>query len=87
MYIEDQKTELKVELTKDIKKEIVAFANTNDGTIYIGIDDSGNVIGLKNADKDLESLSGMIREGIKSDLRSEERRVGKECRSRWSPYH
>ena len=27
-------------------------------------------------------------EGILSiDLRSEERRVGKECRSRWSPYH
>ena len=22
-----------------------------------------------------------------SDIRSEERRVGKECRSRWSPYH
>ena len=22
-----------------------------------------------------------------SDERSEERRVGKECRSRWSPYH
>ena len=21
------------------------------------------------------------------DMRSEERRVGKECRSRWSPYH
>ena len=24
---------------------------------------------------------------IKSRYRSEERRVGKECRSRWSPYH
>ena len=24
---------------------------------------------------------------ILSALRSEERRVGKECRSRWSPYH
>ena len=23
----------------------------------------------------------------KSGIRSEERRVGKECRSRWSPYH
>ena len=23
----------------------------------------------------------------KDNLRSEERRVGKECRSRWSPYH
>ena len=26
-------------------------------------------------------------EVIPQDLRSEERRVGKECRSRWSPYH
>src|SRR2546422_9634281 len=25
--------------------------------------------------------------GLAEQLRSEERRVGKECRSRWSPYH
>ena|ERR1039457_7306270 len=25
--------------------------------------------------------------GLTLDARSEERRVGKECRSRWSPYH
>ena len=25
--------------------------------------------------------------GLDNLLRSEERRVGKECRSRWSPYH
>ena len=25
--------------------------------------------------------------GVKAKSRSEERRVGKECRSRWSPYH
>ena len=25
--------------------------------------------------------------GLVGDTRSEERRVGKECRSRWSPYH
>ena len=25
--------------------------------------------------------------GEKTNTRSEERRVGKECRSRWSPYH
>ena len=29
----------------------------------------------------------MVEGGGKSQLRSEERRVGKECRSRWSPYH
>lgn len=68
MYIEDEYTELKIELTKDIKKEIIAFANTKGGKIYIGIDDDGNIIGLKNSKEDLESLSRMIREGIKSDL-------------------
>ena len=25
--------------------------------------------------------------GVTVQVRSEERRVGKECRSRWSPYH
>src|SRR5258706_11389513 len=30
----------------------------------------------------------LLRESVeKGELRSEERRVGKECRSRWSPYH
>ena len=28
-----------------------------------------------------------IMEGYEHLARSEERRVGKECRSRWSPYH
>lgn len=68
MYIEDEYTELKIELTKDIKKDIIAFANTNGMKIYIGIDDGGNVIVLNNAKVDLEFLLGMIREGIKSDL-------------------
>ena len=36
--------------------------------------------GLKRGDQ-LLSVNGVVRG------RSEERRVGKECRSRWSPYH
>ena len=35
----------------------------------------------------LDSYSGLFDEIIIVDTRSEERRVGKECRSRWSPYH
>ena len=30
---------------------------------------------------------GIVRRGTACRSRSEERRVGKECRSRWSPYH
>src|SRR2546425_10628286 len=33
-------------------------------------------------------LGGVARRELEvRDVRSEERRVGKECRSRWSPYH
>ena len=34
--------------------------------------------------KDIRLLPSRFRDNM---LRSEERRVGKECRSRWSPYH
>ena len=30
---------------------------------------------------------GELVKALLTDKRSEERRVGKECRSRWSPYH
>src|SRR2546425_13256610 len=32
-------------------------------------------------------MTRQIREYLEETGRSEERRVGKECRSRWSPYH
>ena len=68
MYIESETVELKQELTKNIKKEIVAFANSKGGTIYIGITDTGEILGLKDIKSDIESLSGMIREGIIGNL-------------------
>ena len=38
--------------------------------------------------EELASLYGQrVRLGAHGPCRSEERRVGKECRSRWSPYH
>src|SRR5256885_16443023 len=32
-------------------------------------------------------LGGLTAQGLSVVARSEERRVGEECRSRWSPYH
>ena len=42
--------------------------------------------GIVNAAKVLNLTPSAISQSIQK-LRSEERRVGKECRSRWSPYH
>ena len=39
----------------------------------------------KGALENIEGVKGVFE--ASGQLRSEERRVGKECRSRWSPYH
>ena len=47
-------------------------------------DDEGAEEKFKEANEAFEVLSDGQKRGR---YRSEERRVGKECRSRWSPYH
>ena len=51
-------------------------------------------IGLRSSSKTEVENTGLNRlvyqdqfQTLNQELRSEERRVGKECRSRWSPYH
>src|SRR3712207_107933 len=47
------------------------------------------VLDMLTEDDDLYLVMEYVPGGTLSDIleRSEERRVGKECRSRWSPYH
>ena len=45
-------------------KWICGFANAQGGTIYIGIDDSGKVVGEKNIKKLLEDLPNKIQSGL-----------------------
>ncbi|MCG8541174.1 MAG: putative DNA binding domain-containing protein [Clostridia bacterium] len=65
---ETENIEFKRELNESLKKELVAFANTHGGEVYIGIDDSGKIVGLDDAKKDLEAISNSIRDSIKPDL-------------------
>ena len=47
-----------------------------------------DVIGLSSDDNvEIRVSAGITSAVSPSTRRSEERRVGKECRSRWSPYH
>jgi len=60
--------ELKQEYTPDINKTVVAFANTNGGTIYIGIADDGNAVGISDIDNTMLKISNSIRDSIKPDI-------------------
>lgn len=51
MLFENENIEFKAKLSDEIYKEVIAFANTDGGMIYIGIDDQGNVVGLENIDE------------------------------------
>ena len=66
--IEDKNTEFKREYVDDIKKALVAFANTDGGVVYIGIADDGSVIGVNDVDAAMLQVSNVIRDAIKPDL-------------------
>ena len=51
------------------------------------LDDKGEFISQADGDAFLALLEGGADHSVIVWDRSEERRVGKECRSRWSPYH
>ncbi len=69
------------------------FARDIDRELLVSIGDAGReqsaIRGLAtaSADKDLAHRLERLTPLLDVDRRSEERRVGKECRSRWSPYH
>jgi ATP-dependent DNA helicase RecG len=65
---ENLNTEFKREYTDDIKKTIVAFANTAGGTLYIGINDDKSITGVNNPDDTLLQLTNTVRSAIKPDL-------------------
>lgn len=65
--MEDINTEYKLKVTEGIYKEIIAFANTDGGTIYIGVDDQGKEIGLENVSEELTRITNGIRDAIKPD--------------------
>ena len=67
-FVESEVVELKAEVVGDICKEVIAFANTKGGTLYIGVSNDGSVVGVKNADQVMLQLNNMIRDSIKPDV-------------------
>ena len=57
---ETQNIEYKSSWRDEFLREICGFANAQGGTLFIGKDDNGNIVGVKNADKLLEDLPNKI---------------------------
>lgn len=61
---EDQHTEFKRIWKDDYLKELCAFANSQGGVLYLGVDDNGKVLELKNLNALLENLPNKIHANI-----------------------
>lgn len=68
MFIENKTTEFKREYVEDIKNTIVAFANCDGGTLYIGVNDDGTVCGVDNVDGTMLRITNAIRDAVRPDI-------------------
>ena len=60
----DFKEALEVKKPKSWLKSVSAFANTSGGTLFFGVDNAHNVVGLADPQKDAEDISRLIKERI-----------------------
>lgn len=68
MIYENENIEFKLQFTEDLYKEVIAFANTNGGVIHIGIDNSGNAVGVNDVDETYMRITNGIRDAITPDI-------------------
>ena len=68
MKLETENIEFKLQVTDEIYKEVIAFANTDGGTIYVGINDNGDVVGIDNIDETYTRITNGIRDVIHPDV-------------------
>ncbi|MFB5945920.1 AlbA family DNA-binding domain-containing protein [Albibacterium profundi] len=75
---ESQSTEYKSIWRDEYLKWICGFANANGGTIFIGKDDRGKVLGITDAKKLLEEIPNKVRDvlGILVDVNLYETKEG-----------
>ena len=68
MTFETENIEFKSQFTDELYKEVIAFANTDGGVIYIGIDNKGNAVGIDNVDESYTRITNGIRDAIMPDV-------------------
>jgi len=76
---ESQNIEFKITWRDEYLKWICGFANAYGGTMFIGQDDTGNVVDLKDAEKLLEDIPNKVRDtlGILVDVNLHQSNQGK----------
>ena len=65
---EDPHTEFKEKVSNGIARAAVAFSNTEGGTIYVGISDEGEVVGIEDADDTSIRCAQILNDTVRPDI-------------------
>lgn len=65
---ENMDLEFKEIYVADIKKEVIAFANSEGGVLYVGIRKDGTVVGVEDPDDVMLKIAGSLRDSICPDI-------------------
>ena len=63
-YDEKQNIEFKESWRDEYLKWLCGFANAQGGTLYIGVNDKADVVGIENARKLLEDIPNKVRDAL-----------------------
>lgn len=65
---ESLNVEFKQEYVPDIRKEVMAFANTDGGTVYVGVRKDGSVAGVEDPDGMMLRIVGSLKDALAPDV-------------------
>ena len=65
---ENQNVEFKQEYVQDIRKEVMAFINSEGGTVLVGVRKDGTVIGVENPDEVMLQTANSLKDSLAPDV-------------------
>ena len=68
IFSESETVDLKMDYSESIRKDVIAFANTKGGIIYVGVKDDGEITGVSSPDQMIQRIANMVRDSIRPDL-------------------
>ena len=68
MAFEDEQVEYKRCWNRRALQTVIAFANTNGGNLYLGLDDDGSILGVPDADLCQQQAMNALRDAVYPDI-------------------
>ncbi len=68
LSFENNNIEFKQEYVDNVRKDIIAFANAEGGTVYIGIRKDGSTVGVEDPDDVMLRISSSLKDSVAPDI-------------------